>query len=134
MRFFRMMSRPLNRILWGAFAGMLLAWGCRIPEVPVFHDRSQGILYDTAMEADLRSGKSPALLQTAYAAYVDTLAEPVAVTAWSEESCAWEIFVGTNRGVWDEDADPNRVLTDARFGRATVTLPRHIKPPRSGMV
>lgn len=133
MRLLRFLSRPLNRILTGALAGMLLAWGCRIPEVPVFHDKSQGILYDTAMEADLRSGKSPALLQSAYAAYVDTLAEPVAVTKWSDEASEWEVFVGTNRGVWDDDADANRVLTAPQFGRAAVTLPRQAKPPRSAI-
>jgi esterase/lipase superfamily enzyme len=131
MRFLFVKSRPVHRILWGAFAGMLLAWGCRIPEVPVFKDKSQGIIYDTAMEADLRSGKSPALIQTSYGAYVDTLSEPVAITQWTEDvSSTWNIFVGTNRGVWDEPPDVNRVLTQPQFGRAEVTLPREKKPAR----
>lgn len=104
--------------------GVGLISACRVPEVPVLHDKSQGIIYDTAMEADLRSGKSPALIQSSYGAYVDTLAEPVAITDWSERSCEWNIFVGTNRGVWDDRPDANRELSHPQFGRAAVTLPR----------
>ncbi len=109
---------------------MILAaasFSCRTPDLPVIKDKSRGIIYDTAMEAELRSGHAPALLQTSYGDYVDTLAEPVAITGWSDKSCDWEIFVGTNRGQWDDaDAapDPNRVLDHAQFGRAAVTIPR----------
>lgn len=101
--------------------------GCRVPDVPVLKDKRQGIVYDSAMEADLRSGNTPALIQTAYGDYVDTLAEPVAITDWSENSCRWNIFVGTNRGLWDETVgrtDPNRVLDHPQFGLAEVTIPR----------
>lgn len=100
---------------------------CRTPDTPIIKDQSRGIIYDTAMEKSLRSGKAPALLQTSYGPYVDTLAEPVAITAWTDQSCVWEIFVGTNRGLWDDsrgEPSANRVLAEAQFGRATVTIPR----------
>ncbi len=92
------------RWLWiGSTIAVLFPSGCRVPEPPILKDKSQGIIYDTAMEADLRSGNSPALIQSSYGEYVDTLAEPVAVTRWEETSCDWEVFVGTNRGVWEDE-------------------------------
>ena len=124
MRVFWDRSHRLLLSVRSIAAVLILTSGCRVPEVPVFKDKSQGIIYDTAMEAKLRSGKAPALLEASYAAYVDTLAEPVAITDWSDQSCEWEVFVGTNRGVWDDDADANRVLQHPQYGRATVTLPR----------
>lgn len=117
----------LPRFQAHAMVMMIVALGCRVPESPILKDKSQGIIYDTAMEAELRSGKAHALIQTSYSEYVDTLAEPVAITDWSEKSCRWEVFIGTNRGLWDETAEKpsvNRVLDHPHYGRANVTIPR----------
>ncbi|MDP1798962.1 MAG: alpha/beta hydrolase, partial [Planctomycetaceae bacterium] len=46
---------------------------------------------------------------------------------WSDKSCRWEIFVGTNRGLWDDATgtpNANRVLDHPQYGRAEVTIPR----------
>lgn len=103
---------------------VLLSTSCRVPDAPILKDKSRGIIYDTAMEAELRSGKAHTFIQTSYGEYVDTLAEPVAITNWSDKSCDWEIFVGTNRGLWDDNPDVNRVLTHPQYGRAVVTIPQ----------
>ncbi len=117
----------LPRFLAHTLVMMIMALGCRVPESPILKDKSQGIIYDTAMEAELRSGKAHSLIQTSYGEYVDTLAEPVAITDWSEKTCRWEVFIGTNRGLWDETAEKpsvNRVLDHPHYGRADVTIPR----------
>ena len=49
--------------------------GCRGTRMPVLDRTPAGIVYDTAHEADLRSGKIPALAAEAWGRYVDTLAE-----------------------------------------------------------
>ena len=106
---------------------VLFTPGCRVPDPPVIKDKSIGLIYDTAMEEEIRSGKAPAILTTAYEQYIDTLAEPVAVTAWNETTCRWEVFVATNRDRLnpnEEADDDNRVLDQVRFGRALVELPR----------
>lgn len=131
MRTSWIMSHPRLWLGTGALTVLVLSLGCRVPEVPVFEDKSQGILYDTAMEAKLRSGLAPALLEASYAAYVDTLAEPVAITDWKDQSCEWEIYIGTNRGVWDDEPDANRVLNQPAYGRATVTIPRRPREAKS---
>ncbi len=120
-------SPLLLRILARTIVIVIAGLGCRVPEPPVFKDHRQGIIYDTAMEAELRSGKAHTLIQTSYGEYVDTLAEPVAITDWSDKSCRWEIFVGTNRGLWDDATgtpNANRVLDHPQYGRAEVTIPR----------
>jgi len=111
-------------------AAVVLA-GCRVPDPPVIPDKSVGIIYDTAMEQEIRDGTMPAIATEAYARYVDTLAEPVAVTRWGETDCDWEIFVATNRGCLrgaaDQEANDggaNTVLKSVSFGRARVQLPR----------
>ncbi|MFO0975885.1 MAG: alpha/beta fold hydrolase [Planctomycetaceae bacterium] len=94
---------------------------------PVIADKSLGVVYDTAMEEQLRNGTAPALVATAYGPYVDTLSEPVAITRWSEESCDWNVFVATNRGRFLPDgADDLKVLEVSDYGRCIVTIPsRH---------
>ncbi len=94
---------------------------------PIIADKSLGVVYDTAMEAQLRNGTAPALVATAYGPYVDTLSEPVAVTRWSEESCDWNVFVATNRGRFLSDgASDSIVLETPDYGRCIVTIPsRH---------
>ena len=103
---------------------------CRVPDPPVIKDKRVGIVYDTAMEEEVRSGKS-ALLQTAFANYVDTLAEPVAITAWSTDVCRWEVFVATNRGRFapssDRNAADNLALDVVSYGRSDVLLPRQVR-------
>lgn len=89
-----------------------------------------GIVYDTAMEEELRSGKAHALVTTALASYVDTLAESVAVTEWNDESSSWAIYVATNRGCFESPGDPesaNQILDEPQYGLCNVTLPRHRK-------
>jgi hypothetical protein len=89
-----------------------------------------GVVYDTAMEEELRSGKAPPLVTTALASYVDTLAESVAVTDWSDESSSWAIYMATNRGCFESPGDAeatNRILDEPQYGLCSVTLPRHRK-------
>lgn len=100
---------------------------CRVPDPPVFRDKSRGIVYDTALESEIRSGKAPAIVTTAYARYVDTLSEPVAITAWTETACRWTVFVGTNRGILQDQTSAdsaNRVLESVSYGKSDVQLPR----------
>lgn len=110
---------------------LLVAWivvGCRVPEPPVLKRESSVILYDTAKEAELRSGKPLRFGLDGMDRYIDTLAEPVAITEWSPNHCKWEVFVATNRGRLESPDDPeaaNRVLDVVHYGRCEVTLPRN---------
>jgi len=104
----------------------ILVAGCRVPDPPIVKDKSQGIVYDTNMEAEIKSGKAPVLVKTALAHYVETLSEPVAITRWSDESCQWNVFVATNRGRFSTNDDPqgeNRVLNVPKYGLCEVTIP-----------
>lgn len=103
---------------------------CRVPDPPVFKDKSRGLIYDTALEPEIRSGKAPAIVTTAFARYVDTLSEPVAITAWTETDCRWTVFVGTNRGILQDQTSPdsaNRVLESVSYGKSDVLLPRQAR-------
>ena len=111
----------------------IILLGCRVPDPPVISQKNRGLIYDTAMEAEIRSGTAPVIVTTAVSRYVDTLAEPVAITEWTDKTCRWEVFVATNRGAFDDtdEADEtiattieNRVLDVPRYGRADVLLPR----------
>ncbi len=108
------------------FVPLLFLPACRVPDPPILKKRNVGLVYDTAMEPQIRSGKAPALVQTAYERYIDTLAEPVAITAWDETTCRWEVFVATNRDRFGAtgEADENRALETVCYGRAQVILPR----------
>lgn len=114
-----------------------LVWGCRVPDPPLVPDQSSGIIYDTAYEASLRTGTAPRLLADAYAPYVDSLAEPVAITEWTDATCTWDVFVGTNRGrlesVTEETSKENQPRGTVNYGLARVILPRQARgtEPRS---
>jgi len=105
-----------------------LLLSCRTPSPPVFKDKSRGLVYDTSLESEIRSGKAPAIVTTAFARYIDTLSEPVAITAWTETDCRWKVFVATNRGLFlENDVSPketNRVLETVSYGQADVLLVR----------
>jgi esterase/lipase superfamily enzyme len=107
--------RPWSRLhQFALLSGILFSFAaCRVPDPPVLKDKSRGIIYDTAMEPEIRSGKTHALVMSAYSQYVDTLAEPVAVTEWAETTCRWEVFVATNRDRFNSDVD-----TTSRHSRA----------------
>lgn len=110
---------------------LVVLYGCRVPDPPVFKDKSIGLIYDTSMEDELRSGKAPAIVQTAFERYIDTLAEPVAVIESTEKAWTWEVLVATNRGRFvpglaRADAD-NRVLDFVQYGRAEVFLPKQVR-------
>lgn len=114
----------LRLALLCALPGILLS--CRVPDPPVFKDKSRGLIYDTALESEIRSGMAPTIVTTAFARYVDTLSEPVAVTAWSDTDCRWTIFVATNRGIFHNDETSteteNRVLETVAYGQSDVRL------------
>ncbi len=102
--------------------------GCRAPSAPVFSRQPLVIMYDSAEEAALRSGKPFRFGLDGMDRYVDTLAEPVAVTAWQHDKCVWDVFVATNRAVFESTDDPmaaNRVLEEVHYGLCEVTLPRN---------
>jgi len=111
--------------------------GCRGTRLPVLDRTAVGIVYDTAHEADLRSGKTPAIAAEAWGRYVDTLAEPAAIVDWREGVSTWEVFFATNRGRALGSPDTraefgNQVSRSPLYGRAEVTLPRRgrgIDPP-----
>ena len=108
-------------------AGGLLI-GCRAPNVPVLNRQPLVIMYDSAEESELRSGKPFRFGLDGMDRYVDTLAEPVAVTSWQHDKCVWDVFVATNRAVLESPDDPlaaNRVLAEVHYGRCEVTLPRN---------
>ena len=108
-------------------AGTLVMWSCRVPDPPVLKDKSAGVIYDTAMEDEIRSGKAHQLVLDTYGPYVDTLAEPVAVVSWQEKIVAWEVFAATNRGWYENPGDPvaaNRVLDEPQYGRCLVDIPK----------
>lgn len=103
--------------------------GCRGARLPVLDRTAVGIVYDTAHEAELKSGKSPALLSEAWGRYVDTLAEPAAIVGWNDGVSTWEVFFATNRGRELGSSDDraefgNEVRTAPQYGRAEVTLPK----------
>ena len=105
-----------------------LAIGCRPPQMPVLQNDRNVIQYDTAYEEQLRSGKPLRFGLDGMQRYVDTLAEPVAISEWSADHCQWEVFVATNRGCFESTDDPlasNRVLSQAQYGRCDVRLPRN---------
>jgi esterase/lipase superfamily enzyme len=113
-------------VLLVLFFGLLS--GCRAPNVPVLTRQPLVIMYDSAKEAELRSGKPFRFGLDGMDRYVDTLAEPVAVTAWQHDKCVWDVFVATNRAVFESPDDPtaaNRVLEEVHYGRCEVTLPRN---------
>src|SRR5690349_13450292 len=84
--------------LGGSCAAVLaVVAGCRGTRLPVLDRTAVGIVYDTAHEADLRSGKTPILVSEAWGQYVDTLAEPAAIVGWREGVSTWEVFFATNR-------------------------------------
>lgn len=100
---------------------------CRVPDPPVLKNKSTGVIYDTAMEEELRSGQAHALLQSSMVRYIDTLAESSAVTQWSDDGSQWSVFVATNRGWFaapGEKTAANRVLDEPEYGRCEVSLPR----------
>lgn len=102
--------------------------GCRVPDPPVLKRQPLVILYDTANEPDLRSGKPRRFGLDGAERYVETLAEPVAITEWRDDRCTWEVFVATNRGHLASPDDPtavNRALDYVDYGRCEVTLPRN---------
>ncbi len=104
---------------------LMLTSSCRVPDPPVLKDKSLGITYDTALEDDIRSGKAHQLVTTALAQYVDTLAEPVAITEWADNTCRWQIFVATNRGWFASPGDleaANTVLDHVEYGSCDVEL------------
>lgn len=108
------------------FLGLL--FGCRAPNVPVLTRQPLVIMYDSAKEAELLSGKPFRFGLDGMDRYVDTLAEPVAVTLWQHDRCVWDVFVATNRAVFERPDDPiaaNRVLEEVHYGRCEVTLPRY---------
>jgi esterase/lipase superfamily enzyme len=98
--------------------------GCRAPVAPVVADKSLGIVYDTAMEDQIRSGTAPSLVASAFESYVDTLDEPVSVTRWNDSECDWLVFAATNRGRFLADGpDDSRVLSESSYGKCVVTIP-----------
>jgi esterase/lipase superfamily enzyme len=110
-----------------ALVAIVVCPACRVPDPPVLKDKSRGLVYDTAMEQKIRSGDAPKIVTAAFSRYVDTLAEPVAITNWSSSSCQWQIFVATNRDRFNATADlaaENRVLESVAYGQSEVTLPR----------
>jgi len=97
--------------------------------MPVIDRSAVGIVYDTAHEADLRSGKTPAFAAEAWGKYVDTLAEPAAIVNWRDGVSTWEVFFATNRGPELGSPDTrvafgNDANSVPHYGRAEVTLPR----------
>jgi esterase/lipase superfamily enzyme len=101
--------------------------GCRSPKLPILEQKNLGVIYDTAMEEEIRSGKAHQLVLDTYGPYVDTLAEPVAVVSWQEQMVAWEVFAATNRGWYADPGDPvaaNRVLDETQCGRCLVDIPK----------
>jgi esterase/lipase superfamily enzyme len=97
--------------------------------LPVLDRTAVGIVYDTAHEADLRSGKTPILVSEAWGQYVDTLAEPAAIVGWREGVSTWEVFFATNRdrAFGSDDAHVefgNVARSEPLYGRAEVTLPK----------
>lgn len=110
-----------------AVVACLLVGGCRTPKAPILDRQNVGIIYDTAMEDEIREGRAPALVMDAYGPYVDTLAEPVAVVSWSDEVARWEVFAATNRGWYDAPGSTvaaNRVQKSPSFGRCIVDIPQ----------
>ncbi len=112
-----------------AMAGIFLAieMGCRMPALPILNRDNHGVIYDTALEDEIRSRKAHQLVLEAYGPYVDTLAEPVAVCSWSEETAGWNVFAATNRGWYDDPGDraaANQVLESPQYGVCRVDLPR----------
>ena len=113
-------------VLLVLFFGLLS--GCRTPNMPVLNRQPLVIMYDSAEESELRSGKPFRFGLDGMDRYVDTLAEPVAVTAWQHDKCVWDVFVATNRAVFESPDDPlaaNRILKEVHYGRCEVTLPRN---------
>ncbi|QDT55605.1 hypothetical protein Pan44_36510 [Caulifigura coniformis] len=111
--------------------------GCRGTRLPVIDRTAVGIIYDTAHEADLRTGKMAGLAAEAFGRYVDTLSEPAAIVDWRDGISTWEVFYATNRGRVFGSPDArvdfgNQVSSSPQYGRAEVTLPRRgrgIDPP-----
>ncbi len=116
------------RTPWAALLCLTIVLvSCRVPDPPVLKDKSRGLVYDTAMESEIKSGKAPKLVTTAVARYIDTLAEPVAITGWKDATCCWQVFVATNRGKFtspDDREAVNLVLDQPQYGRCDVQLPR----------
>ena len=109
------------------FVLVALGLGCRSPKLPILEQQNLGVIYDTAMEEEIRSGKAHQLVLDTYGPYVDTLAEPVAVVSWQEQIVAWEVFAATNRGWYEDPGDPvaaNRVLDETQYGRCLVDVPK----------
>lgn len=100
---------------------------CRVPDPPVVRNKSRGLIYDTAMEQEIRSGSAPKIVAEAFSQYVDALAEPVAITSWSPTTSQWQVFVATNRDRFsaiDDPAAENRALQSVAYGQSEITLPR----------
>ena len=108
---------------------LLIVSGCRPPQVPILEKVVSVIQYDTAFEEQLKSGQPLRFGLDGMERYVDSLAEPVAVTEWSADHCKWDFFVATNRGCLEstttDPAASNRVLSQAQYGRCQVILPRN---------
>lgn len=123
--FHRLQNRSDIGLIALAITGLFaVVSGCRAPVAPVVADKSMGIVYDTAMEEQLRSGTAPALVASAFESYVDTLAEPVSVARWTDSECDWVVFAATNRGRFLPDGqDDARVLREPSYGRCIVTIP-----------
>ena len=108
---------------------LVVVAGCRGTRLPVLDRTAVGIVYDTAHEADLRSGKVAKVAAEAWAPYVDTLAEPAAIVRWNEGVSTWEVFFATNRDASEAGDDSrarfgNRPVRVPLYGRAEVTLPK----------
>ena len=91
----------------------------------ILRDPPAAAVYDTLYEDELKSGKAHPIFAQAWAGYVETLDEPVAITKWEDGVSTWEVYFGTNRppdsqGRHFGGGVSNRVTV----GRALVTLPK----------
>ncbi len=107
--------------------GVSQAWDW--PSTGMLMPAKYGALYDTADEQSLLDGKCHALLAPTVEAYRHTLAEPVAVTRWSDQRSTWRILFATNRAPTGVEPEGQRtrfgnVVTESpTYGAALVELP-----------
>lgn len=121
------------RVSLTSFFGLVaivIICSCRTPDPPVFKDKSQGLVYDTALEEEIRSGKAPEIVSAVYSRFIDTLSEPVAVVNWTEKQSTWKVFVATNSNRFQlDEAKPKnlRPIDAVSYGQSYVTLPKQAR-------
>jgi esterase/lipase superfamily enzyme len=111
-----------------AIVVLLSGQGCRRNGTALLPQTPTGISYDKDIEAAVESGRAPRVVEEAFAPHFESLSKPVAITGRDGDELTWQVFVGTNRGIFEHGGEPhaeNSVLDFPSLASCELKLPDH---------